>query len=87
MTTGQLVFFSGIGLLIVTLILSIIFFIVKKPTYKPENSVHFTTQTLYMSYPTHDLTVALEHPEDLEENPTIILSDETELLPEKSNAL
>lgn len=86
MTTGQLVFFSGVGLLIVTLIVGIIF-MVKKPTYKPENPVHCTTQTRYMSYPTNDLTVALEHPEHFQENDTIILSDETELLPENSNTL
>lgn len=37
MTTGQLIFFSGVGLLALTLILAIVFCI-KKPQYIPENS-------------------------------------------------
>ena len=85
MTTGQLVFFSGVGLLIVTLILGIIF-VVKKPTYKPENPTDSTAKTLYKSYPSDDFTVALGYPDYTQESCTIILSDETELLPDESIA-
>ena len=37
MSTGQIVFYAGIGLLVVTIILAVIF-MVKKPVYHPENA-------------------------------------------------
>ena len=60
MTTGQLVFYSGVGLLVVTLILAVVFW-VKKPQYTPESAAHDggeaqRTQKLRSGYPTDPLT-------------------------------
>jgi len=61
MTTGQLVFFSGVVLLGLTIITAIIF-IVKKPQYIPKNAAYDVadekaTQKLRNGYPTNRLTV------------------------------
>ncbi len=81
MTTGQLIFCCGIGLLILTIIIGIIFWI-KKPQYIPENAVYHgtdgkSTQKLRSGYPTDRLTVRRERPSALDAAP---LRDETELL-------
>jgi len=64
MTTGQLVFCSGAGLLVLTMITAIIF-IVKKPKYKPEQAVYGdaarnVTQQLRNGYPTERVTIRRE---------------------------
>lgn len=63
MTTGQIIFFSGVALLILTIILAIIF-IVKKPKYIPGNAIYSetdkVTQKLRNGYPTDRLTVHRE---------------------------
>lgn len=56
MTTGQLVFYSGVGLLALTVLLGV-FFLVKKPKYIPEQAVYEPgapqqTQKLRNGYPT-----------------------------------
>ncbi len=61
MTTGQLIFYSGVALLGLTVILAIIF-IIKKPKYIPESAVYDSmasgkTQRLRNGYPTDHLTV------------------------------
>ena len=59
MTTGQLVFYSGIGLLIMTIALAILF-AVKKPKYNPESIAYIeadgNTKRLRSGYPTDCLT-------------------------------
>lgn len=60
MTFGQIIFYSGFGLLGVTLILMVIF-LVKRPRYIPENAAHEIkeldqTQQLRSGYPTDPLT-------------------------------
>lgn len=62
MTTGQLLFYSGIALLVVTVIVAIVFFI-KKPVYRPENAVAAVdgkTVPLRSGYPTNPITVRHE---------------------------
>lgn len=59
MSTGQIVFYAGIGLLVVTIILAVIF-MVKKPVYHPENAAvaggENRTMPLRSGYPTDPLT-------------------------------
>ena len=60
MTTGELVFYSGVGLLIVTLLLAVVF-LIKRPRYVPEQLSHLPggtgdTQKLRSGYPTDPLT-------------------------------
>ncbi len=66
MTTGQLVFYSGLVLLGLTIITAIIF-VVNKPKYTPENAVYSEadgkrTQKLRSGYPTDRLTARREQP-------------------------
>lgn len=60
MTTGELVFYSGVGLLIFTLLLAVVF-LIKRPKYVPEQLGHLpdgtgSTQKLRSGYPTDPLT-------------------------------
>ena len=95
MTTGQLVFYSGILLLCLTLIIAIIF-ILKKPNYTPENAGYRTAKTSQIpnSYPTERQTIRrgeqiksspptqLEETEKMEnETAAIFQGGETEILP------
>lgn len=80
MTTGQLIFYSGIGLLIITIILGVIFWI-KKPQYIPENAAYDAignrrTQKLRSGYPTDRLTIHRE-PERPVLPGTVPLQEET----------
>ena len=63
MTTGHLIFYSGIALFLFTAALSTIF-ILKKPKYDPDSAVcadaDSNTRKLYTSYPTDRLTVRQE---------------------------
>lgn len=64
MTTGQLTFYSGLALLGLTIITAILF-LVKKPTYIPENAVYESaetsrTQQLRNGYPTERETIRRE---------------------------
>lgn len=61
MTTGQLVFYGGLALLGLTIIVAIVF-LIKKPTYQPENSIYegaapSRTQPLRNGYPTEKETI------------------------------
>lgn len=84
MTTGQLIFYSGIGLLITTIALAILF-AVKKPNYNPESIVYIEpwdhTQRLRSVYPTERLTVRREKSRTVEPS-TVSENEETELLAE-----
>lgn len=66
MTIGQLVFYAGIGLLLATIMLAVIF-VVKKPEYHPENAAsptgNGTTVPLHNGYPTDTLTIRRDRPE------------------------
>ena len=77
MTKGQLIFFSGVALLVLTIILAIIF-IIRKPKYIPGNAIYSeidkSTQKLRNGYPTDRLTVRRESARSI--NPdTAVLSD------------
>lgn len=83
MTTGQIIFYSGIGMLILTVIIGIAFWI-KKPRYTPEDAVYQDadgrgTQKLRSGYPTDRLTVRRES-EPLLKSDTATLHDRTERL-------
>lgn len=60
MTTGQILFFSGIALLMISIGLTILF-VVKKPQYHPENEAFVIdssgTQKRVNGYPTDPLTI------------------------------
>lgn len=79
MTTGQIVFFSGVALLALTIILAIIF-IIRKPKYMPGNAIYGeadrNTQKLHNGYPTDRLTIRRELAQSI--NPaTSVLSEGT----------
>lgn len=64
MTTGQILFYGGVALLALTVVLAIIFIIVR-PKYKPEVEAHQggdagRTQPLLNGYPTDRMTVRRE---------------------------
>lgn len=91
MSTGQLMFYSGFALLNLTIIIAVIF-LLKKPTYIPENAVYKNagighTQRRQNGYPTERETIRRESPAELmetellpQETASIILSEETERL-------
>ena len=88
MTTGQLLFYSGLGLLGMTILLAIVFAI-KRPVYSPENAVDFEekTEPLRNGYPTDRLLeVDNRPPEDTTLGTVLmqteIMEEETELLNE-----
>lgn len=61
MTAGQVLFYSGIGLLALTIILTVVF-IIKKPKYIPESTAYSglssgRTQRLLNGYPTDPVTI------------------------------
>jgi len=68
MSMGQIVFYCGAGLLALTVILAIIFIIVK-PKYKPENAVAAA------AIPQKKKKAA-----PIENNETVLLNRETQLL-------
>lgn len=79
MTTGQIIFFSGVALLVLTIIMVIIF-IIRKPKYIPGNAIYSETdkgtQKLRNGYPTDRLTIRREPVRSI--NPdTAVLSEET----------
>lgn len=64
MTTGQIMFYGGAALLALTIVLAIIFIIVK-PKYKPEDGAYASgdsgiTQKLLNGYPTDRMTIRRE---------------------------
>ena len=64
MTTGQVIFYSGVGLLIFTIVLGVAFWL-KKPQYIPGNAAYDqgadkNTRKLRSGYPTDHLTVRRE---------------------------
>lgn len=79
MTTGQILFYGGTALLALTVVLAIIFIIVK-PKYKPEGGTYDgagpdITQKLLNGYPTDRMTIRRESPRHSAPD-----SEETELL-------
>lgn len=93
MTTGEILFYSGVVLFVITIITAIVFSI-KKPEYRPEKEIYRLneagTEQLMNSYPTNPLTVRrkttqsneqLIHNSKHENDTTVLLeNDETELL-------
>lgn len=88
MTTGQLLFWAGVALLMATIILAAIF-VMKKPVYHPENAIYAgstgQTQKLRNGYPTDRLTIRREQ-ESIRPD-TAILNDGTECLREERSDL
>lgn len=93
MSTGQLVFYSGVFLLAFTIILGIVFWL-KKPQYTPENAAYEggtdkNTRKLRSGYPTDRLTIRRE-PEQpimsgtavLQENTAQLETDQGDTLPD-----
>ena len=83
MTTGQLLFYGGVALLGLTVILAIIF-IIKKPKYAPESTAYAEadpgrTHSLRNGYPTDRMTVRREPSQPGAADP-IRQSEETALL-------
>lgn len=92
MTTGQLVFYAGVGLFILTVVLAVWFWI-KKPEYDPGGAAYMdgaaATQRLRSGYPTDRLTIRCQTAETcsldtaaLEEDHQKKSEDQTELLSE-----
>ena len=88
MTTGQIVFYSGVALLVLTIVTAIVF-LIKKPKYIPEKAVYGAaasnvTQRLRNGYPTEQVTIrreTVQSPVSREEQLTeLIGEEETELL-------
>lgn len=88
MTTGQMVFYSGVGLFVLTIIVALVF-LIKRPKYIPEKAVYGAaasnvTQRLRNGYPTEQVTIRREtvsSPADRETQATELIGDEeTELL-------
>lgn len=80
MSTGQLVFYSGVSFLVFTIILGIVFWI-KKPQYTPENAGYEgctdkNTRKLHSGYPTNRLTIRRE-PEQPIQTETAVLQNNT----------
>lgn len=92
MTTGQLVFYAGIGLLGATVLLAVIFLIVR-PKYKPENAVYTggrtdgSTQRLRNGYPTERVTVRRDGPAKAENGLSGPQTEKTEILNEETDVL
>jgi len=95
MTTGQLIFYSGLALLGLTVLTAVIF-IVKRPKYRPENAVYESaeagqTQRLRNGYPTERQTIRRDKPAGASEPTELIKTgqetagffqaEETEILP------
>ena len=78
MTTGQMMFYGGVALLAVTIILAVIF-MVKKPVYHPENAAAMPndnrTRPLRNGYPTDPLTVRRDAPAKAAEGTTPLAGD------------
>ena len=94
MTTGELIFTCGLGLLGLTVLLAILF-LVKKPRYTPENAIYSDrvtseTQRLRNGYPTDPLTVRRTSSrktapvKETESTATLPLSQETECLEDET---
>ena len=77
MTTGQLIFYSGVALLVLTAIVTIIF-LVKKPKYIPENTESGQTQRLRNGYPTERQTIRRGGPAEPLDSTELIKTGKTE---------
>lgn len=91
MTTGQIMFYGGMVLLGVTILLAIVF-LIKKPKYTPEavgidGSDPEGTQRLRNGYPTDPLTGGRTSGAPSGGNGPGRAPDGTELLPEETEAL
>lgn len=92
MSSGNLVFYSGVGLLVFTLLLALVF-LIKKPRYTPDQKTDTDqgvqrTQKLRNGYPTGSVPLFREASET-----EVLLSEsqtppsETELLPQETELL
>ena len=90
MTTGQIVFFSGVALLVLTIILAIIFFI-RKPQYIPGNAIYGeadkSTQKLRNGYPTDRLTIRRESARSINPDTAVLSGGKAKLAAEQTEKL
>ncbi len=82
MTTGQLIFYSGLALLCLTVLTAIVF-IVKRPKYRPENAVYESaeagqTQRLRNGYPTERQTIRRDKSAEVPEPTELIKTGKQE---------
>lgn len=90
MTTGQIVFFSGVTLLVLTIILAIIF-IIRKPRYIPGNAIYGEadrdTQKLHNGYPTDRLTIRRESARSINPDTVVLSGGKARLAAEQTEKL
>lgn len=90
MTTGQIVFFSGVALLVLTIILAIIF-IIRKPKYIPGNAIYLetdkSTQKLRNGYPTDRLTIRRESARSINPDTVVLSGGKARLAAEQTEKL
>lgn len=90
MTTGQIVFYSGVTLLALTIILAIIF-IIRKPKYIPGNAVYGeadrNTQKLHNGYPTDRLTIRRESARSINPDTAVLSGEKAKLAAEQTEKL
>lgn len=90
-TTGQLVFYSGVGLLVFTIVLGIAFWL-KKPQYIPGNAAYDqganrNTRKLRSGYPTDHLTVRREPEQPIMSGTAVLQESTAQLETEQGNTL
>lgn len=91
MTTGQVIFYSGVGLLVFTIVLGIAFWL-KKPQYIPENAVYDggaekRTRKLRSGYPTDRLTIRQESEQPIMSGTAVLQESTAQLGTEQSDTL
>lgn len=90
MTTGQIIFFSGVALLVLTIILAIIF-IIRKPKYIPGNAIYGeadrNTQKLHNGYPTDRLTIRRESTHSINPDTAVLSKGTARLTAEQTEKL
>lgn len=91
MTTGQVVFYSGVGLLVLTIVLGIAFWL-KKPQYIPENSAYEggpekRTRKLRSGYPTDRLTIRQEPKQPIISGTVVLQENTAQLRTEQGDTL
>lgn len=90
MTTGQIVFFSGVALLVLTIILAIIF-IIRKPKYIPGSAIYGeadrNTQKLHNGYPTDRLTIRRESACSINPDTAVLSGGKARLAAEQTEKL
>lgn len=91
MTTGQVIFYSGVGLLVFTIVLGIVFWL-KKPQCIPGNAAYDqgadkNTRKLRSGYPTDHLTVRREPEQPIMSGTAVLQESTAQLVTEQGDTL